>query len=165
LFHYPTDIGRLALRRARFSASPRSARQPSIGQSRVATTASRPLAGPNKTTAIVSKHEQTTRDNPPNKLSHRCSPPTSPSIEAAAAQQKYDNDDNEKCCHIHACHLRPHVWQVRSRYRSRPANETSSRFNCSVREPLVRHCPKQKAGAPATLSLSPSPLTPTRLSD
>ena len=30
------------------------------------------------------------------------SPPTSPSIEAAAAQQEHDNDDNEKSCHIHA---------------------------------------------------------------
>ncbi len=27
--------------------------------------------------------------------------PASPSIEAAAAEQKHDNDDDEKSCHIH----------------------------------------------------------------
>ena len=36
-----------------------------------------------------------------SKLPRPCSPPTSPSIEAAAAQQKHDHDDDEKSCHIH----------------------------------------------------------------
>ena len=80
-----------------------------------------------------------------------CSPPPSPSIEAATAQQKHDNDDNEKSCHIHAVSPSAKRLQIDSPLTlSEPTRKrTRLRFNCSVRNPLVHLSSAKKAGAAA----------------